>query len=161
QELPCRALLITFDDGWSDTAEYAQPILDEFSIKALVFVAGKAIGSRHPFWEERIYRLLATDAGGTALLQAALDRAGSEIRILPGTGEAGIRKVIAALGHLDEAARDAVLKELGDPDEGRPAMLDADALAGLAAASHAIGGHGYSHRPLTKVRSLEEELENA
>lgn len=38
--LPKKPIIITFDDGFSDTAKYAVPILKEFGMKAVFFVIG-------------------------------------------------------------------------------------------------------------------------
>jgi peptidoglycan/xylan/chitin deacetylase (PgdA/CDA1 family) len=39
-ELPKRPVIITFDDGYEDTYEYAFPILQEFAMPSVVFVLG-------------------------------------------------------------------------------------------------------------------------
>jgi len=44
--LPHNALLITFDDGWSDNLQYAVDITNQHSIKPLLFVTTSAIGTR-------------------------------------------------------------------------------------------------------------------
>ena len=41
--LPPRPLLITFDDGWSDNADYAQPLLREYGLPAAIFVVIGAV----------------------------------------------------------------------------------------------------------------------
>jgi peptidoglycan/xylan/chitin deacetylase (PgdA/CDA1 family) len=159
--LPPASLLVTFDDGWRDTADCAQPILDACGMQALVFVAGCAIGSAEPFWEERVYSLLATEAGGMARLAAAAARRGVALALARQAGEDGIRAAIAALGRLDDGARAACLAELGPQEPVQPAMLDAAQLRALLAAGHAIGGHGMTHRPLTRVADLAAELRAA
>lgn len=55
---PDRACLVTFDDGWVDNHDYALPILREFGIPAVVFVATDYIGSDRPFWQEYLGYLL-------------------------------------------------------------------------------------------------------
>jgi O-antigen/teichoic acid export membrane protein/peptidoglycan/xylan/chitin deacetylase (PgdA/CDA1 family) len=161
--LPPTSLLITFDDGWRDTVEYAQPILDEAGLQALIFVAGCAIGQAEPFWQEHLYSFLATHPDGPARLEEACARCGVALgQPLPAqANEASIRSAISALGRHDGAARDAVLALLRPDRDTGPAMLDADQLLGLARAGHTIGGHGMTHRPLTRVEALEEELRAA
>jgi peptidoglycan/xylan/chitin deacetylase (PgdA/CDA1 family) len=76
--LPPCPLLITFDDGWRDTVEYALPALSARGMPAVVFVATGFIGDARGFWEERVFDAVATregDAAGDARL-AALERAG-------------------------------------------------------------------------------------
>src|SRR5262249_23825226 len=59
--LPPRPLLITFDDGWADTAEYALPILQEARMPATVFVVSDCVG-RYELWQDTIVRTWHTRA---------------------------------------------------------------------------------------------------
>ena len=156
--LPPRSLLITFDDGWADTAEYAQPLLAQHALPALIFVAGCAIDSHAPFWEERAFSVLATRPDALAGLRAAL-------ALAPASGEAAIRAVIGALGALPAPQRSALLDEhcptRGDAAEQMPAMLDAQQLRALAASGLTIGGHGMAHVPLTRAPDVTQELAQA
>ncbi|HEX9172944.1 MAG TPA: oligosaccharide flippase family protein [Telluria sp.] len=158
--LPPTSMLITFDDGWRDTAEYAQPILDELGMQALVFVAGAAIDSAAPFWEEHVYSFLATHAEGAAQLAEACARYDISLpQPLPACAdEAAIRTTIAALARLDSEVRASLLAQLQPKHDTGPAMMDAAQLVAMAAAGHTIGGHGMSHRPLTQVPALQQEL---
>lgn len=161
--LPSRSLLITFDDGWADTAEYAQPILDHFSMRALVFIAGCAINQKAPFWEEHIYSLLTTHPEGFAKLQDILQEKALPTLIapLPHNSEANIKQVISQLGQLDRAVLLEIAGALDQSAESRPAMLDMEQLARLVRAGHVVGGHGMTHQPLTRVKDLDHELQNA
>ena len=47
QALPARALLVTFDDGWADTEEYALPVLLRRRCPAVVVVVSSAVGASH------------------------------------------------------------------------------------------------------------------
>jgi O-antigen/teichoic acid export membrane protein/peptidoglycan/xylan/chitin deacetylase (PgdA/CDA1 family) len=161
--LPPRSLLITFDDGWADTAEFAQPVLDRHGMPALVFVAGSAIGADQPFWEERIFAFLATRPRALAQLQQALAQHGLEaLDIDAGRAcdEATIRTVIHELGKRDHAAMLALAAALPDPDPV-PAMIDSAQLLALVRAGHAVGGHGMAHQPLTCVLDLDQEMQAA
>jgi peptidoglycan/xylan/chitin deacetylase (PgdA/CDA1 family) len=159
--LPPASLLITFDDGWRDTADCAQPILDAFGMQALVFVAGCAIGQAAPFWQERVFCLLATDAGALARLAQACAQCGVAVALPERSDEAGIRQAVGTLERLGNAQRAAVLEQLGAAEWTPPAMIDAAQLAALAGAGHAIGGHGMTHTPLTRVADLAHELGTA
>ena len=55
QPLPERPLLITFDDGWADNAEYALPCLRATGLPAVVFVVAGAVGQSE-LWNERLGR---------------------------------------------------------------------------------------------------------
>lgn len=161
-KLPPRSLLVTFDDGWADTAEFAQPLLDRYGMAGLVFVASDAVGSSNAFWEEQVFAFLATTQDGLTQLDALLTRKG--LPPLEGVGakatEAAIRQVIRQLGRLD---RDRVLDLAAAlPHAGQvPAMITRAQLEKLACAPHAIGGHGKTHQPLAKVAALNQELANA
>jgi O-antigen/teichoic acid export membrane protein/peptidoglycan/xylan/chitin deacetylase (PgdA/CDA1 family) len=156
--LPPTSLLVTFDDGWRDTAEFAQPILDEFAVPALIFVAGAAVNQADPFWEERVFSFLATHPDGMAQMAAAL----ADASLAAGkAGETDIRTVINRLGQLDKTARDALLAALPAAAALPPAMLDHGQLTALAAAGNTIGGHGMVHQPLTRVADLGAELQQA
>jgi O-antigen/teichoic acid export membrane protein/peptidoglycan/xylan/chitin deacetylase (PgdA/CDA1 family) len=160
--LPPRSLLVTFDDGWADTAEFAQPLLDRHGLAGLVFVVSDAVDSANAFWEEQVFAFLATTPDGMLQLDALLKSQG--LPPLDGVDtsatEAAIRQAIRHLGTLPREqvlALVALLPRTG----GAPAMIDRTQLARLARAPHAVGGHGKTHQPLVKVTALAEELGGA
>lgn len=167
RKLPSRSLLVTFDDGWADTAEYAQPIMDKARISGLIFVAADAINQALPFWEERVYGFLATYTDGCAVMMSAFARCGVEFPLDSSVGadtkmdEAQIRSVIKRMSGLPKTTVNTLLEAMDIPAETQPAMLDTGRLVKLVASSHAIGGHGFTHRPLTKIENIDEELSSS
>ncbi|MES2072224.1 MAG: polysaccharide deacetylase family protein [Pseudomonadota bacterium] len=161
--LPARSLLITFDDGWADTAEYAQPILDRLGLSALVFVAGSVVGQAAPFWQESVYHLLAAHTDGMSTLRRALNHCGIHIslRQQEARTEQDIRAVIGELEDCDKMLLQelASLLQIGSNDP--PAMMTAAQLRQMSAARHGIGSHGMTHQPLTKVDDPEREVASA
>jgi peptidoglycan/xylan/chitin deacetylase (PgdA/CDA1 family) len=132
--LPPCPLLITFDDGWRDTLEYALPALRARRMPAVLFAATGFVGDSRGFWQERVFDAAATRYG----LEAA------EARVL-------------ALASADPPARSAALDAL----EERPlprCMADSAELAALQSADVVIGGHGHSHTPLTEVADASAEF---
>jgi O-antigen/teichoic acid export membrane protein/peptidoglycan/xylan/chitin deacetylase (PgdA/CDA1 family) len=161
--LPPYSLLITFDDGWADTAEYAQPILDRAGLKGLIFVAGSAIDSHAAFWEEQLFSAVVDTSLPHTNLAAALHGAGlsDSASMLPvSRDEAGARRLIAQVGALERPAASALLAQLPTPPYP-PAMMTGLQLCKMAQAGHTIGGHGMQHRPLTGVAQVDTELATA
>jgi peptidoglycan/xylan/chitin deacetylase (PgdA/CDA1 family) len=161
--LPPCSLLITFDDGWADTAEFAQPLLDRQRMAGLIFVASDVIGSIRPFWEEQIFSFLATAPHGMTHLNELLARKG--LPMLSGAldekaSEATIRQCISQLGKLPREHVIDLVASLPCNDN-TAAMIDQAQLIKLARAPHMIGGHGKTHQPLTRIQELDEELASA
>ena len=48
------AIAITFDDGWSDNAIYAQRILARHAVQATIFLCPEKMGESLPFWPEKL-----------------------------------------------------------------------------------------------------------
>ena len=59
-ELPPNAVLITFDDGFKDTAHNALPVLHELHIPAIVFITTGFIDTELIPWEDRLAYLFNT-----------------------------------------------------------------------------------------------------
>lgn len=136
RDLPARPLLITFDDGWADNVEHALPVLRAHGTPAVVFVATGHIGRTEGFWQEEAFDAALTAAGGTP---------------------AGAAAAVAALDRLAPEARAERLAAL--PRRALPRrMADAAELAALERAGIAIGGHGHSHEPLTRVADAAAEF---
>ncbi|MES2152626.1 MAG: polysaccharide deacetylase family protein [Pseudomonadota bacterium] len=151
--LPSRSLLVSFDDGWADTADQAMAVLHRFDIRALVFITADAIGRSAPFWEEAVYDFLATVPGAQAQLLAAWPQESTSPLTRTSAdqtraSEGQIRRLIGALNALTEQQRLALLAPLLPDHRDRPAMMNAGQLEGLVQAGHTVGGHGLQHRPV-------------
>lgn len=156
--LPDRALLITFDDGWKDNADFALPRLRSRSLPALLFVVADVIGRRLPFFQERLIAGWRLGKISPQQVQQAAgpmqDGSGNDVRTL--------RKAIAALETLDDAQRDIALAPLASAmDDGHRHMVDATELAALEQGDVAIGLHGKTHTPMTRATELDAELAGA
>lgn len=60
-DLPDRAAIVTFDDGYADNLHNAKLLLENFEIPATVFVAADKVDSKEEFWWDELERVfLAT-----------------------------------------------------------------------------------------------------
>jgi peptidoglycan/xylan/chitin deacetylase (PgdA/CDA1 family) len=161
--LPDRALLVTFDDGWQDNFEYALPILVRMRLPAVLFAVADAIGRSEAFFQERL--VAAWRAGRLGAKELA------DLRHLAGcpsapqadaSGMGLLRETISALEALAPERRLEVLRPFHSIlDDGERHNLSADELRELSRAGVAIGAHGLTHTPLTRVTSARLELVGA
>lgn len=156
--LPERPLLITFDDGWSDTEEFALPHLERAGLPAVLFVVGSAVDRREPFWQEQMVHAFRAGRLTPSRAEAAfraLDGAAAPPRF--GDDLEGLRALIASLEKTDAARRASILASLDDvlADPVRYMVTEAQ-LQNLAKRGVAIGAHGQSHEPLIKVDAAAE-----
>lgn len=56
--LPERAVVVTFDDGYFDNLANAKPLLEQYNIPATVFVTTGYVGRRRECWWDELERLL-------------------------------------------------------------------------------------------------------
>ena len=57
-ELPERAVVITFDDGYADNLYNARPLLERYEVPATIFLPSGLIGGDSEFWWDELERLL-------------------------------------------------------------------------------------------------------
>jgi peptidoglycan/xylan/chitin deacetylase (PgdA/CDA1 family) len=137
--LPPCPVLVTFDDGWHDTARYAAPALAARAIPGTVFVTSGALGCDRMLWRDTAAilaraGLLEAPADSGAPLETWLESLSVERRD----------------GVLDRALERAALL--------RPLMMDKTALAGIAMT---VGAHGVTHTPLTRAAQPQAELQDS
>ena len=160
--LPPWPLLITFDDGWADTRNYALPELQQRGLPAALFAVTGAIGDRKGFWQERVLAAFKTEqiapSVAAELWRRLLpDQTKPERYTLP-----AIRRIVAALAELSTPEKEEILHRLPPISPGDPAkILDNAGLRELADSGVAIGTHGVSHEPLTNIDDPEAELRDS
>ena len=160
--LPPRPLLITFDDGWADNADYALPELRKAGLPAVLFVVADAVGTRQPFFQERLiaaWRRQALKVGELAL--ALRSHAAGDWQ--PRDESIGaMREAIARLEALPEDQRDRVLAPfMAALDDGLRHMVTVEELQRLEAGGIALGLHGKTHAPMRLAVDLDAELSGA
>ena len=160
--LPPRALLITFDDGWADNADYAMPELQRAGLPALMFVVADAVGTRQPFYQERLiagWRRGNLRMGDVA---EAMDLATRDAWQPRDESIGSLRELIARLEKLSPQVRNELLSPfLSELDDGLRHMVDVDDLVRLQRGGVALGLHGKTHGPMTVAPDLEAELSGA
>jgi len=144
--LPKRSLLITFDDGWDDTLEFATPLLNASAIPALVFVATDAMTDRQTWWWQEV--LLAALRHGKARYRS-LWRAVPSDAIIPPDREHFLR-LLLRYGACTPEIRQTVLSPFATDNDGRH-ILAPDRLKTLARSGINVGSHGACHLPLSML----------
>ncbi len=159
--LPPRPALLTFDDGWSDTAEVALPILEARKIPSVVFVVADRVDASDGFWQTEWWAALKTSP--PERVQAALEQLGlGGDTTDPEPGAPLFHRAILSLERRPLEERWHALRASGlhRPDVG-PAMVSADALRRLPGRGMAVGAHGLTHEPMTRVASIAPEIDEA
>lgn len=169
RELPRRAMLVTFDDGFSDNHDYALPVLREVGVPACVFIATDLIGTEHRFWFESVARVVMAAPPGVRLAPAA----GFELVVAdrPEARRAQIAGLLGRLKRVPEESRDAVVQALAaqcpPPAERAVESLSRsmtwDQVRAMYRAGIEFGAHGASHAVLAQLRpdALDAELVRA
>ncbi|PTD96768.1 polysaccharide deacetylase family protein [Pseudothauera lacus] len=158
-ELPPRAAVITFDDGYADNCTVAMPILQRHGLSATFFIAaGFLDGGR--MWNDTLIE--AVRNARVEWLETGLQGIGG-LRLC-GIGEqrAAIDRLIKAVKHLPPAARsDAVARiaEASAADLPDDLMLSTSQLRALRAGGMLIGGHTLTHPILAASTDTEAERE--
>lgn len=160
--LPPRALLITFDDGWADNVDYALPELQRAGLPALMFVVADAVGTRQPFYQERLIAGWRRGRLRLGALAAAMARTSGDAWQPRDESIASLREAIARLEKLDQHERNELLAPfLSELDDGLQHMVDVDDLRRLQQGGVALGLHGKTHVPMTLASDLDAELTGA
>ncbi|WP_026435374.1 polysaccharide deacetylase family protein [Acidovorax sp. JHL-9] len=155
-QLPACPMLITFDDGWRDTVEYAMPELKKRGLPALLFLATEVLDLKQPrWWQDAAVAVLANPQTARKLLQALGMPADASTQ--PGYSQ----QVAAKLAGMPEAQRrqliqqadPRVLQEIADRQ-----MVSADDLRQWTDNGFDLGGHGHSHSPIAYARDPRVEV---
>jgi peptidoglycan/xylan/chitin deacetylase (PgdA/CDA1 family) len=142
--LPRNALLITFDDGWEDTARYAVPALRKRNMPCLIFITTGAIGQENIPWSDVV---------------ACAWRAGT-LAVPTNHASTNLDSILNWLKMLPVEDRDRILRQAIDTADTavRPLMMSPETVRQLANAGIGLGGHGNSHIPMTTLADVDQEL---
>jgi peptidoglycan/xylan/chitin deacetylase (PgdA/CDA1 family) len=162
--LPQRSVLITFDDAYTDFAEFAWPILKQFRLPATLFVP--TAYPDHPeltFWWERLNQaftnttrtVLRESPFGTLPLAKADQRRRSLLTLV---------QYIPTIPH-DAAMRmvDAVCAQLVEGPASGAAVLSWNQLRQLSNDGVTLGSHTRTHPIMTQISPIQirEEIKRS
>ena len=158
-KLPRNPVLITFDDGWRDTALHAEPLLRKHNMTAVLFLSTEVLeleGGR--WWQDALVEVMA-DETSQQRLQAAIRN--SSAPVAPDEPVEAGRALTAYVASLPEGERrqllDFALPGVFDAIRERQ-MLTPDDLLHLEGGAIELGGHGHTHAPLTQAKDAHAEL---
>lgn len=167
-DLPPRALIVTFDDGFDDNYQLAFPILKRIGIPATMFVSTGYIGQQPTFWFDRVVYLIKN----SSKRQLSIDLNGAPEKLdedIYGRYRQAIELVVALRSVADENRLDLlaeVEQQLGadlpavDP---RSQPMTWEMVAEMADAGIEIGSHTVSHPNLVQLNParLHQELSDS
>lgn len=179
RQMPKRAVVVTFDDGYADNLHNAKPLLEHFGIPATVSVTTGYMGRGKEFWWDELERLFllsskmpeqlhVTVNGETYSWQMQSDNVASNNKewnvLLPDTptprhrAYRDLHRLLRPLGYAEqERALSELLEQLGDSGQGRSdyLVLSPEEVHQLAAGGLVeIGSHTVTH-PVLANQSLE------
>ncbi|WP_119680737.1 polysaccharide deacetylase family protein [Indioceanicola profundi] len=152
-ELPPRAALITFDDGYRDNHDIAMPILRRHGAPALLCVAAGCVGSNRPFFWDLAGYCFAHSTRSVADLPILGERS------LGGTDrERALHDWVHAAKRLPESDKRAALARLPDalgvavpPDAFADSHVTWSQIARMQEYGFEIGAHTITHPILSQV----------
>jgi peptidoglycan/xylan/chitin deacetylase (PgdA/CDA1 family) len=156
-ELPPRAVLVTFDDGYCDFEEHAWPILRRYEIPAILFVPTAFPDQpERTFWWDDLHQV-AQNTAQTATLNTLID----SLNLLSTDRIQTYRQLRSYLKTLKHTEAIAIVKRLCRELDVQPApnnILSWGALRKLSSEGLTLGAHTKTHALLNRI-SIEEARE--
>lgn len=154
QSLPPRPLLITFDDGWSDSEEFVLGLVRKKQIKPILFVTLSAINAHVLSWESALYSIWK----GGLLSDAKINELTEQFELTQVIGkadwkaESSIRTLIKELSNVDQSRLEHVkqiIYKIAYQLPGGNQMLSREQLEKISETMD-LGAHGVRHISLTE-----------
>lgn len=160
EDLPPKAMALTFDDGYRDNYLNAFPILKELRLPATIFLATGALDSQGPLWHDRIFRAFSRTR------RLSLPFQGGEYA-LRGLQEKrlSLQAVLNHLRKLSPGERDAVIEnvlqvlEVPESKEDGMDKLNWQDVEEMARNGITFGAHTVTHPILTRLPLAEAAKE--
>jgi peptidoglycan/xylan/chitin deacetylase (PgdA/CDA1 family) len=173
--VPRRAVVVTFDDGYADNLYVAKPLLGRYQVPATVFIVTGRLGGE--FWWDEIARLLLAAPAALGSLPLEEDSAAFAVRSdnpsgavfrkrLPNAQQQRLRALYQRLWPLTDAERQNAMEQLrswaGAERQTAPShrtmtvqevtRLTADGLV-------EVGAHTVTHPPLATLGGAAQQSE--
>ena len=159
KNLPDRAVAITFDDGYSDNATVALPILRKYGLSATFFIATDYVDGSN-MWNDVIIEAIRGTSRPSINVNGISDR---KIHLhTVQDKQAAISHLIPLCKHLDGQDRNKVVADIAKATGGfvqDTLMLSESQLKTLDASGMDIGAHTRSHPILAKQSDKEAQDE--
>lgn len=152
--VPEKAVVITFDDGYKDNYEFAFPILKKYNAPATVFLATGPVEEKNLFWWDKInYALFHTDMESIDLNHiGAYQLCCNEDKVLAGLN------IQEKLKKMDNNKKETVIEELINltdvniPEKlGKKYLLSWNEIKKMNKNNIEFGSHTVTHPILTNV----------
>jgi peptidoglycan/xylan/chitin deacetylase (PgdA/CDA1 family) len=163
---PRRAVAVTFDDGFSDNAEIAAPLMERFRIPGAFYVTTGSIEPNPPPWFIRVRRAFClstskdftSPVSGTRFnLDAPLEKRQA---FLQACEQCAVLALAEQLPLLDQME---LLLDVGNYRDARGLMMTEEQIRCLDAAGHIVGSHTVAHSNMAHIPSdsLRVELQQS
>jgi len=162
-ELPERALIITFDDGYIDNYETAYPILAGLGLTAVMFVTAGYIGTDKLFWWDRIAYIVKNAVNTDISLDEPV-RIRVSIESFP-TRQDAARLLIKEAKKLPDERKEELIKRLSDAAGVEMGSLSYrntmswEQVKELAENGFEIGSHSVNHPIFSNVSAEQISYE--
>ena len=160
--IPKKAVVITFDDGYKDNYEFAFPVLKKYNIPATIFLATGPIEQRKIFWWDKVnYALYHTDVESIDLMDiGTYQLISDEDKIKSGFD------IVEKLKRIRNDKKESIIKDLIDlthvniPDKlGKQHILSWNEIKKMDKNGIDFGAHTVNHPILTNVTLDEAKWE--
>jgi peptidoglycan/xylan/chitin deacetylase (PgdA/CDA1 family) len=153
QDLPERAVVVTFDDGYVDNLEVAMPILDRVGVPAAFYVTVDCVENRRLPWPSRLRFSFRNTAQKEWKDETAKVWSLDGERGRDGAYLAACDRVATLAGAEQERVVSEIEYELGAtlPAESGDLMMTWEQVRGLAQHGHIVGSHTMTHPNLAHV----------